>query len=291
MRGAFKIRTLLLGALISMASTANAAGTTNSLSHEPTPIRNPGAAASIIPGPLINHGGPVQTAPQVFVVFWGWTSDPSGEQIYLADFLTSIGRTTWLQTVTQYSGAGNPSNLLAGTWSDPSAVPTQPTDAQVQAEAVSAVGHFGIGTSVNVQVIVATPTGHSESGFGTVFCAYHGPIAARPNVTYTYLPYMTDVGASCGANSVGHPLDGVSIVEGHELAETITDPLINAWRDASGNEIGDKCAWTNLANITTSNGTYAVQPLWSNQANGCVLSTASPKAGWFPPIQNLLIDD
>jgi len=26
----------------------------------------------------------VQNAPRVYVVYWGWTSDPSGEQSYLA---------------------------------------------------------------------------------------------------------------------------------------------------------------------------------------------------------------
>ncbi len=83
---------------------------------------------------------------------------------------------------------------------------------------------------------------------------------------------MTDAGGSCGEDSVNGPapLDGVSIVEGHELAEAITDPLLNAWYDSSGNEIGDKCAWQGLATISTTTGTFAVQPLWSNAAGGCV---------------------
>jgi hypothetical protein len=65
-------------------------------------------------------------------------------------------------------------------------------------------------------------------------------------------------------------------VEGHELAETMTNPLDNGWYDANGNEIGDKCAWTGLADTTTSAGSFAVQPLWSNQANGCVLAQQPP---------------
>jgi hypothetical protein len=250
-------------------------GPSTSLSKEPTPVRNFVAEPSIITGPLINNGGPVQTAPIVYVVYWGWTSDPSGEQAYLNDFLSTVGGTAWLGTVTQYSGAGNPTGLYAGSWSDPSSVPTQPSDAQIQAEALSAVQHFGLGTSVNIQVVVATPTGHSTPNFGVAggFCAYHGKLASYPNVTYTDLPYMTDAGTACGANSVSGPLDGVSIVAGHELAESITDPLLNAWLDASGNEIADKCAWTDLSTIATSLGNFAVQPLWSNAANGCVLSS------------------
>lgn len=248
-------------------------GEINSRSHEPTPVHSPGLQPAIITGPLINGGGPVQTSPIVYIVFWGWTSDPSGEQTYLKDFLSTVGGTPWLNTVTQYSSAGNPTALYGGSWSDSTTIPASPTDAQIQAEALSAATHFSVGTSVNVQIVVATPTGHSTAGFGTSFCAYHGAISADPNVTYTNLPYMTDAGSACGANSVSGPLDGVSIVEGHELAESITDPLLNAWKDAGGNELGDKCAWTDLSDISTSLGNFAVQPLWSNAANGCVIGT------------------
>ena len=226
----------------------------------------------IIPGALLDQGGPVQSAPRVFIDYWDWTSDPSGEQPYLNRFLGSVGGTPWLATVNQYGG-GSQFGLLAGTWSDPTAIPANPSDTQIQAEAASAAAHFGTGTSVNVQIVVATPTGHSTPGFGQ-WCAYHGAVASMPNVTYTDLPYNTDTG-TCGEDKVNSSglLDGVSIVEGHELAETITDPLINAWIDAGGNEIGDKCAWYELGNITTSAGTFAMQPLWSNAANSCVLPT------------------
>ena len=218
---------------------------------------------------LINHGGPVQTAPKVYVVYWGWLSDPSGEQPYLNNFLSSVGGTQWLSTVNQYGSGSN--STLSGTWSDPTSVPSHPSDSAIQAEAAKAAGHFGAGTSVNVQIVVATPTGHSTRGFGTQWCAYHGAVSSDPSITYTDLPYMTDAGTSCGANSVQSALDGVSIVEGHELAETLTDPLLNAWYDSSGSEIGDKCAWQNLSTISTSKGSFAVQPLWSNSAGGCVL--------------------
>ena len=72
-------------------------------------------------------------------------------------------------------------------------------------------------------------------------------------------------GGSCGAGIVnpGNVLDGVSIVEGHELAEAITDPLLNAWYDANGSEIGDICAWTGLANINLNGSYFAMQPLWN----------------------------
>jgi serine protease len=232
------------------------------------------APQAVITGPMINHGGPVEAAPRVFIVFWDFTSDPSGEQAYMTRFLQTVGGSSWLRTVNQY-GAG--SNLsFGGVFNDLSAIPASPSDAQIQAEAQKAASHFAAGTSPNVEIVVATPTGRSTPGFGTQFCAYHGVVAAVPNITYTNMPYVTDAGAACGQGSVNGSagrLDGVSIVEGHELAETLTDPLLNAWFDRRGNEIGDKCAFVNLSNITTSGGTFAVQPLWSNAANGCVLGS------------------
>jgi len=273
-----------LGAALTVPGGSSATAAT--LSHQAGAVaHHPGTSLPVPPlkprprsappvqraGNLINHGGPVQTAPRVFVVFWDWTSDPSGEQAYLTRFLSSVGGTAWLSSVNQY-GAGSSGNLLAGTWSDTATVPTRPSDSQLQAEAARAASHFGAGTSDNVQIVVATPTRHSSSGFGTQYCAYHGAVSSDRNITYTDLPYITDAGASCGEDSVNGSrgtLDGVSIVEGHELAEAITDPLLNAWFDSSGAENGDKCAWMNLHNITTSGGTFAVQPLWSNAISGC----------------------
>lgn len=266
-RLAVSVITLVSAAAVSLAGVSQASADSHAGLHL-LKIRQPGVSPMAASN-LINHGGPVQTAPTVYVVFWGWASDPSGEQTYLTNFLASAGGTSWLSSVNQYGSSYN--SRLAGTWSDTTSVPTHPTDAQIQAEASKAATHFATGTSVNVQIVVATPTGHSTTGFGTQWCAYHGAVSSKPNITYTDLPYMTDAGASCGKGSVNSPgtLDGVSIVEGHELAEAITDPLLNAWYDSSGQENGDKCAWTGLHNITTSRGTFAVQPLWSNSGSHC----------------------
>jgi hypothetical protein len=64
-------------------------------------------------------------------------------------------------------------------------------------------------------------------------------------VAYTNLPYITDAGASCGANFNGlGPDAGITIVGGHEMGETITDQFPSTgWLDSGGAENGDKCAW------------------------------------------------
>jgi hypothetical protein len=251
---------------------------------------------------LSYHGGVggigVETSPKVYLVLWGsqWTgNDPSGEAARVQSFLQGVGGSFWLNSVTQYcqgvavgtifcgsSGqhAGNPSNVLGGTWNDNgSAAPSQPSQSQLAAEAVRAAQHFGNATSssnASTQYVVATAHGNNASGFGTQYCAWHSSTSSSVgNVAYTNLPYITDAGASCGANFNGlGPNAGQTIVEGHELAETITDQFPNGgWLDRQGEENADKCAWISSgqgasANITLSTGTFAVQSLWSNAFNG-----------------------
>ncbi|MGH8371574.1 MAG: hypothetical protein ACRETO_02425 [Gammaproteobacteria bacterium] len=260
---------------------------------------------------LTYHGGTggigVETAPKVYLVMWGsqWTgNDPSGEASILQSFLGAVGGSSWLNSVTQYcqgvsngttfcngagTPAGNPASILQGVWYDSgSSAPSRPSQSQLAAEAVRAAAYFGntsSGSNASAQYVIATSTGHSASGFGTQYCAYHSSTSSSyGNVAYTNLPYMTDAGASCGANFNGlGPNAGITIVEGHELAETISDQFPSTgWLDGSGAENGDKCAWISSgqgasANVNFGGGnTYPVQSLWSNafnsNAGGCVLS-------------------
>lgn len=255
---------------------------------------------------LSYHGGVggigVATAPKVYLVLWGsqWNNnDPSDEAAILESFFAKVGGSLWLNSVTQYcqdvgsgtvfcngagSPAGNPPGLYAGVWADNgAAAPTRPKQSAIAAEAVRAAGHWGNGASANenAQYVIATATGNNSSGFGTQYCAYHSYTSSSTagKVAYTNLPYITDAGASCGANFNGlGPAAGITIVEGHELAETITDQFPSGgWLDGNGAENGDKCAWSSATASESLNGTsFPVQPLWSNAANnntgGCVQS-------------------
>ena len=240
-------------------------------------------------GALTYHGGPVLKTPIVYVVFWGFNasgSDPTGERAYMTAFLMGLGGTPWSNTNHQYyqivgsltQHIANEPNQLAGTWVDSkNRVPNNPSDKKIQQEAINLEAHFGFNKYASY--VVATPHDHNTSGFGTVFCAYHGvTIAGSHAISYTNLPYMTDAGANCGENAVNPGSagvnDGVSIVEGHEYSESETDPQLDAWWDNSnGEEIGDLCAWRGLGDITESTGTFAMQPLWSDKIGACTLHT------------------
>ena len=110
---------------------------------------------------------------------------------------------------------------------------------------------------------------------GTGACGWHNwtSVPGSANwITYTslpYLPYLKSLkGWTCGAGSINGSngiLDGVSIVAGHEYAETVNDPHLNAYYDSDGGENGDKCAWLNLSNYKLANGyVFPMQPTWSN---------------------------
>ena len=186
---------------------------------------------------------------------------------------------------------------LAGVWVDESAAsPGQATGDQLAQEAINAATHFGNTTAAenrDAQYVILSPTGTHPDGFDTQtgqdFCAWHdwngdstlsgGGAVPSPDgdIAFTNMPYVTDAGVNCGANFVrsgtAGKLDGVSIVAGHEYAETITDQNpAGGWLDLGGEETADKCAWLQtgsgkVALLTLPSGTFAMQGIWANNAN------------------------
>jgi len=255
-----------------------------------------------------------------------FTGDSKGEAPRVQQLMKGIGTNneTWSGVMTQYcegiaAGAstcpstaahvGYPTGgAYAGVWYDNSAAaPSQATGHQLAAEAVKAAGHFGNTTGASnrsAQYVIASPTGTHPDGFNTIsanWCAWHdwngdttlgGGAAASSygDVAFTNLPYLTDMGSSCGQNYVNAgtsgTLDGVTIVEGHEYAETITDQNpAGGWIDSAGYENADKCAWNGVGgtggaqNVAFADGSFAMQATYSNDITGCQISHAVVGSG------------
>lgn len=260
-------------------------------------------------GNLLYFGGSVQTVPHIYLIFWGFNiaavDDPSGEANYLTRFFNGVSGSSWADIQNQYYQGSSPKtyitdpvapapqfNPLTDTWydNDPTSLPGVIPDVMLASEALRAATHFGY--SANADYFIATPHGRNTVGFAVPspvqnslvgYCAYHSMVSSSLGpVAYTNLPYQTDAALGvCGANFVnpGTPglLDGVSIVGGHEYAETVTDPGVGSgWIDSAGAETGDKCAWRTTGSghtqdIVLSTGTFAVQGLWSNENSDCVI--------------------
>jgi serine protease len=262
--------------------------------------------------------------------------DPDGAGKYMADFLQQIGGTSWAGVSTQFyetdsSGAQTPvsndPNLLAGIWvddTDPNTLPTTNmsnpagstnTLSVLGREAQAAVQHFGITDLNDANIVIVQPPGLSDpNAISQGYCAFHDYLwpgvesgaynGLQQGIAYSNIPYQLAINSNgsnvCGENAVNSgaqgKLDGFSIVLGHEMEETITDPgaedvvgsgltptHLGGWYDVlDANENGDKCAWVGLNVLTgqgtfpipgalgdiTGNGgeTFAVQSLWSDSA-------------------------
>jgi hypothetical protein len=249
--------------------------------------RHEAALHKISPLNLNYGGGPVLVSPHVYLILWGYKTygDSDGLASLLKNYMKYEGASSHDNIYKQYYEVSNGNDVYItnprlqrdGVWDDETdAVPNNPTDAQVAAEALVGVAHFGY--DANGSYVVATPHGHSSSGFGSVWCAYHSNTSYNGQyVSYTNLPYMPDAGPNCGANFISPPSDesgtdeGVTIVEGHEYGESITDPVpFSGWNSPQG-EIGDLCAWQNIQNDPFRKGhSYTMQPMWSNASSSCV---------------------
>ena len=248
--------------------------------------------------PLTFFGGLTQHSPHVYLLLWGpnWTADPSqfATYQYLSAFYSGLGvqpQDNWSAITSQY-GDGNtyPSfsgSVYQGASFDVSTPPTGATQQDIAAEADAFASSAGIADSADAQIVVATQSGTCPFQFyapstclgsgSYTDCAWH----SYSNEPYISLPYLLDSN-SCGANVVQNQYDGFSLLGGHEYAEAITDPYLNAWYDSnSSGEIGDKCQWMNLGVIALSTGSFAMQPLFSNATYasasvGCTMTGVQP---------------
>jgi hypothetical protein len=241
------------------------------------------------------------------------SGDPVGEAPYVQQLMKGLGTggELWSGVMTQYcdgvsvGSTSCPANNqfhvayptggpLAGVWVDESAAsPAQATGHQLGVEAVNAAAHFGNTTAASnrdAQYVIISPTGTDPDQWKEQgFCAWHdyngdatlsgGPVSSPyGDIAFTNFPYVHDLGASCGQNFVNSgstgTLDGVSIVEGHEYAETITDQNpAGGWTNSGGSETGDLCAWnlgpgSPAGDLSLPTGTFAMQSTWANDGGG-----------------------
>ena len=313
---------------IFMPNTANVANPT----LQPPPIccspQGPPVAGEPAPVNMAYFGGHVQVRPKIYVVFWGWgepgafshttpgmpSYDPDGAAARMTAFIKAMGGTSWADVSTQYyetiGGQNvyiqNPANVFGGVWYDnANLIHNNVSGLELAQEAQRAVAHFGVTDLANAQFVIAQPQMYNEAGFnsGAGYCAWHDYTepatypGVQPGISFTNMPYVLNSGTTCGENSVNSGyyagrLDGFTIVLGHEVEETITDPgaeaVVNGqnlggWYDYAAYENGDKCAWVGYTEgiappstvpggvnaITGNDGkSYPVQSLWSNDSAG-----------------------
>jgi hypothetical protein len=111
------------------------------------------------------------------------------------------------------------------------------------------------------------------------FCGYHSSVSiGGADVFFTVIPYEDVQGCMAPPpNPNGALVDFTNSVLSHELFETITDPLGDAWiADSSpseaGSEIGDICEGSVFSYVLVQGRTYQTQLEYSNARHACVVT-------------------
>jgi hypothetical protein len=224
------------------------------------------------------HGGKVMTAAVTKAIFWGpsW-SDPvyAGDKITGMDaFYTGMSNSHYAATSSEYFGrngkVGNAvthqGNIIdtsvAGNGSSPLAILTEVCK-QITA------GNITVDAAGNGYYPVYTDVKRGTANY----CAWHsaGTCGGKSVQFAFFFDLAGDPGCDPNDTTTGHSqaLAAIANVSAHELSEARTDPgSPGGWYDSSGNENGDKCAWTfNAPAVAFSDGTsWKVQGEWSNAA-------------------------
>ncbi len=247
----------------------------------------PGAASNLNYG-----GGPVMGGTvNVYAIFWEPTGNVSGNYHTLIErYFHDVGGSTLYSNNNQYtdsSGHVPYNSVLAGTWIDHSNYPQSPLlDSNIQNEVTNAQRGNGWSSSLDNVFFVFTEA-HQNLCFDSSqaqcasnsFCAYHSYFGS--NTIYAAMPYAASFSCNPGSSPNNDDADQTINVTSHEQMEAATDPLINAWTDSSGSEIGDKCAWNfgsknaNGSNVNWNGDPYIVQQEWDNGISGCTLAATN----------------
>lgn len=258
------------------------------------------------------HGGTVlQNGTRVVAIYWGSSTYPVGYQnlpsgtgagsgdgtligAFLRNFdaLTDTGNRNYFDINGTYygqTGALITSTVTyTGYWNTAStagapAPSASPTDADMVALVNWGIGNGKIAYDPNTVYAIFTGSGvNLGGGFGTQYCAYHTH-GSNSNGTFFYaaMPYNQQYPSGCTSGYASPNADVAANSEvntlAHEIEETTTDDMGNAWYDSRGYENADKCAWTWGTTASASGGTYnlkgngyyfLVQQNWVNAGSG-----------------------
>ena len=248
-------------------------------------------------------------ATNVVAVYWGvgamYDSGPtsgsgagSQDASLIGTFLRNLGGSPYFGINSTYYNGSNAYVLnvvnYTGYWVTGTTPPASPTDADMVALLQSGFNSGAIVYDPNTAYAIFTGPGiNLGGGFGTQYCAYHthGTVTiggVAKTVLYSAMPYNYAYPSACtsgfaaanGSYDKGADYEVNTFV--HEIEETTTDMMGNAWYDNRGYENGDKCAWTwgttytsaagGTANVNIGGKDFLIQQNWKNSGTGgCAL--------------------
>lgn len=256
------------------------------------------------------HGGTVIAGPavtKVVSIYWSTgtiyagqatgTGSGASDPTLIGSFLRNLGGSPYFNINTTYYNASNSRVLnqvgytsFWSTGSDCAGPSASPTDADMVALISCGLNAGRIAYDPNTVYAIFTASGiNLGGGFGSQYCAYHTHgTSSKGLVYYAAMPYNQQYPSGCTSQYASPNADvaGNSEVNtlAHEIEETTTDAMGNAWYDSRGYENADKCAWTWGTVYTAPNGGrynmqladgnyYLIQRNWVNSGSGgCAVS-------------------
>ena len=280
------------------------------------PTINEAATAAVVNAtlPLVYHGGSIMPTLTAYVIFWVPATLQDGtpttmsahyqtvQKNLLADYAghglgnnnTQYYQGTTKKTFVQSKGG------FGGFFVDTSAYPASDchdpatpggciTDAQVQAEIQKVMTLKGWTGGLTHMFLLFTSSGEgscsdntSSACAYTTYCAYHGFfVVGTTSVIYSTQPFGNL--NTCQAPLTPSPnndalADAAASIASHEMAEAVTDPVLDGWYTTAGSEIGDLCAYNygsntwagNKANQWWNGRAYELQEEFDNHTLACV---------------------
>ncbi len=223
------------------------------------------------------HGGKIMPTVVSKAIFWGssWATYSGDKMTGLDSWYGGHSGSNYAKTVDEYTGSNGqvqPNGFThQGHIVDTSTASGGNNTSTILAEVCKQVtaGNIVPDAGGNGYYPVYTDVKRGSAGY----CAWHsyGSCGGTPVQFAFFFNLAGDSGCDPQETS-GQPSQGLAAlanVTGHELSEARSDPASpGAWYDASGNENGDKCAWTFGAPLVTfTNGSqWKIQGEWSNAA-------------------------
>jgi hypothetical protein len=240
---------------------------------------------------ILYHGGSVMTSTHnaVYLIWYGtWNANA---QAIITDWAHHIGGSSYFDINTTYHNKAGTfiTNAVkfGGAITDNYSLGKTLDDAGVQSVVSNAISAGKLPLSSNgIYFVLGAADVMESSGMCSQYCGWHyfGNISGK-NIKYSYVGNPDQCPTSCAAQTSGPNgdagADGAVSIMSHELEETVTDPYVSAWYDASGQENGDKCAWTfgteqaasngAMFNVTIGTRNYLIQQNWNAATQSCGL--------------------
>ncbi|HEV2992672.1 MAG TPA: hypothetical protein VG759_29840 [Candidatus Angelobacter sp.] len=252
------------------------------------------APRAVVQGNGINyHGGPVLHGNvPIYVIWYGnWTNGPKASDsqttVNLIDaFLGGLSgsaleliNTTYGDNTANVSGQLHLQSQIFDTGSQGTSL----TNTRLTNLISSHLNNGSLPTDPTGVYLVLTSSNISERGFCTQFCGFHTAQTIHgADIKWAFVGNVDKCPSGCEAQTTSpngdSGADGMANTLSHEIEEAISDPDLNAWFDANGQENGDKCNFNFGAVSTASNGSafnqtfgghnWLLQQNWRNSLGG-----------------------